>query len=67
MGVKKFAGGGNCGKMIEYLCSHVKSIEFKQVKLEVRLDNHSAIRAYSKLGFYFSEKNKESGYMLKEL
>ena len=60
-------GGGACGKMIAMLSEYVKGKGFNAIKLEVRLNNRSAIRAYEKNGFKFISRNGESGYMIKSL
>lgn len=49
----QYRGKGIAGKLINFLIQNKKCEAFKEIRLEVVKDNHSAIRTYQKLGFKF--------------
>lgn len=52
----EYRGQGLVGKMYEYILPFLKENNVQQLVLEVIEDNHSAIRAYEKNGFFIQRK-----------
>lgn len=44
-------GSGGCGRMLQYLHLSLQKRKFNSIRLEVRVDNESAIKAYKKEGY----------------
>lgn len=60
-------GQGICGGMMNKVDQIVSALKFSTIRLEVRKNNNSAIRAYLKNGYEISEEKGLSYYMTKKL